>query len=101
MADVKGKEEEMRTETASDPLAREEVHTEHIVRDEWIDFRKTAYRFPNGKVFEPYYSYSRRDYVVIVAVDTEGKYICVRQFRYGIKEVMIGMPSAATNAKIM
>ena len=68
-------------------LMWEEVSTEHIVQDEWIDFRKTSFRFPDGKIFEPYYTYSRRDYVVIVASDEEGKYLCVRQFRQGIREV--------------
>ena len=68
-------------------LIWEEVSTEHIVQDEWIDFRKSAFRFPDGNVFEPYYTYSRRDYVVIVASDEEGKYLCVRQFRQGIREV--------------
>lgn len=60
---------------SSDPsdenLAWEEVRTEHIVQDEWIDFRRSAYRFPDGTVFEPYYSYSRKDYVVIVATHPE------------------------------
>lgn len=68
-------------------LMWEEVSTEHIVQDEWIDFRKTSFRFPDGKIFKPYYTYSRRDYVVIVASDEEGKYLCVRQFRQGIREV--------------
>ena len=76
-----------------DDLAWEEIYTEHIVQDEWIDFRRSAYRFPDGKVFEPYYSYSRRDYVVIVASDTDGKYLCVRQFRQGIKEVTTEFPA--------
>ena len=58
-----------------DPLAWEEVQTEHIIQDEWIDFRKSSYRFPDGTVFEPFYNYSRRDYVVIVASDTQGNYI--------------------------
>ena len=49
-----------------DGLAWKEVRTEHIVQNEWIDFRRSAYRFPDGTVFEPFYSYSRRDYVVIV-----------------------------------
>lgn len=74
-------------------LAWEEISTEHIVQDEWIDFRKSAYRFPDGRVFEPYYSYSRKDYVVIVASDKEGKYLCVRQFRQGIKEVTTEFPA--------
>ena len=68
-------------------LAWEEISTEHIVQDEWIDFRRSAYRFPDGTTFEPYYSYSRRDYVVIVASDEDGNYICVRQYRQGIGEV--------------
>ena len=74
-------------------LVWEEIRTEHIVQDEWIDFRRSAYRFPDGSVFEPFYSYSRRDYVVIVASDTDGKYLCVRQFRQGIKEVTTEFPA--------
>ena len=74
-------------------LRWEEVHTEHIVQDEWIDFRRSAYRFPDGTVFEPFYSYSRRDYVVIVASDTKENYICVRQFRQGIKAVTTEFPA--------
>ena len=46
-----------------------------------------SYRFPDGRVFEPFYTYSRRDYVVIVATDEAGNYICVRQYRHGIKRV--------------
>ena len=74
-------------------LLWEEVSTEHIVQDEWIDFRKSAFRFPDGNIFEPYYTYSRRDYVVIVAFDEENKVICVRQFRQGIREVTTEFPA--------
>ena len=74
-------------------LAWEEIRTEHIVQDEWIDFRRSAYRYPDGRVFEPFYSYSRRNYAVIVASDEEGRFICVRQFRQGIKEVTTEFPA--------
>ncbi len=74
-------------------LIWEEVSTEHIVQDEWIDFRKSAYRFPDGSVFEPFYSYSRRNYVVIAAADEDGNYLCVRQYRQGIKEVTTEFPA--------
>ena len=74
-------------------LAWEEISREHIVQDQWIDFRKSAYRFPDGKVFGPFYSESRRDYVAIVASDEEGKYICVRQYRQGINEVTTEFPA--------
>ena len=71
----------------NEDLAWEAVKTEHLVQDEWIDFRRVKYRFPDGKEFEPFYNFSRRDYAVIVATDEEGKYICVKQYRHGIKEV--------------
>lgn len=74
-------------------LKWEEISRETIVHDEWIDFRKSAYRFPDGSVYEPFYSYSRRDYTVIVATDEEGRYICVRQFRQGIKEITTEFPA--------
>lgn len=80
-------------------LMWEEVSTEHIVQDEWIDFRKSAYRFPDGSVFEPFYSYSRRDYVVIAASDEDGNYLCVRQFRQGIQEVTTEFPAGCIEQK--
>ena len=79
--------------SSGDPLAWEEVSTETIVSDQWIDFRKTDYMFPDGRVIGPFYSYTRRDYAVIVATDEEGRYICVRQFRQGIKEVTTEFPA--------
>ena len=41
-------------------LAWEEISREHIVQDQWIDFRKSAYRYPDGRVFEPFYTYIER-----------------------------------------
>ena len=80
-------------------LVWEEIKTEHLVTDEWIDIRRSAYRFPDGTVFEPFYSYSRRDYVVIAATDEEGRFLCVRQFRQGIKEVTTEFPAGGIERK--
>lgn len=82
-----------------DPLAWEEIRTDHIIQDEWIDFRKTSYRFPDGSIYEPFYSYSRRDYVVVVASDPEGRYLCVRQFRQGIRQVTTEFPAGCIEQK--
>ena len=83
----------MGNKTAEEALAWEEVSCEHVIQNEWMDLRKLTYRFPNGQEFEPYYSYSRRNYAVIVASDTEGRFICVRQFRQGVKEVTTEFPA--------
>ena len=80
-------------------LIWEEISTEHIVQDEWIDFRRSAYRFPDGRIFQPYYSFTRRNYVVIVASDEEGRFVCVRQFRQGIRQVTNEFPAGAIEKK--
>ena len=68
-------------------LAWEPVKTEHLLQDEWIDFRREEYLMPDGTVFAPFYNYSKRDYAVILARDEEGKYLCVKQYRHGIRKV--------------
>ena len=80
-------------------LAWEEISREHIIQDQWIDFRRSDYRFPDGKVFGPFYSYSRRDYCIIVASDEEGRYLCVRQFRQGIRQVTTEFPAGGIERK--
>lgn len=89
----KDREKEEADTGRQEDLVWEEIRTEHIVQDPWIDFRRSAYRFPDGRVFEPFYSYSRKDYVVIVPLDEQGKYLCVRQFRQGIKKVTTEFPA--------
>ena len=76
-----------------DPLAWEKLSTEHIINDQWIDFKKSAFRFPDGRVYEPFYTYTKKDYAVTAATDTDGNYICVRQFRQGIEKVTTEFPA--------
>lgn len=83
----------------NDNLKWERIKEEHLVKDEWMDIRRCAYRFPDGSVFEPFYNYSRRDYVVIVAIDPDGKYICVKQFRHGIDKVTTEFPAGGIERK--
>ncbi len=80
-------------------LVWEEVSCEHLVQDEWIDFRRVAYRLPDGKVWSPYYNYSRRSYVVIVPETEHGTYLCVRQYRHGIREVTTEFPAGGIETK--
>ena len=89
----------MKKNTDRDNLTWELVSEEHPVRDEWIDFRKCTYQLPDGTEFGPYYSYSRRSYVVIVARNTDGKYLCVRQFRQGIRQITTEFPAGGIERK--
>lgn len=80
-------------------LTWEPVSVEHIVRDEWIDFRKVRYRYPDGREFGPFYQYSRKSYSVIVPVLPDGRFLCVRQFRQGIGETTTEFPAGGIEAE--
>ncbi len=69
------------------------LESESVIKDEWIHMKKCKYEFPDGTTFEPYYRYSRKSYVVIVARDTDGNYLCVKQFRQGLNEVTTEFPA--------
>ncbi len=83
----------MRKQQEDRDLAWELISEEHIEKDQWIDFRRVAYRLPDGSVWEPYYTYSRKNYVVIVAETEDGKFLCVHQYRQGIGKVTVEFPA--------
>ena len=74
-------------------LKWELVESEHLVKDEWMDFRRETYRFPDGHEKGPFYNYSCKSYAVIVAQDEAGRLLCVRQYRHGLQAVTTEFPA--------
>ena len=77
----------------SEELRWELVEEKHIIQDAWIDFRANIYRLPNGVEFGPVYNFSKHSFSIVVAVDTQGRYICVRQYRHGIDKITTEFPA--------
>lgn len=75
------------------------VKEEDLVNDEWMHFKKKDYKFPDGTINGPFYTYSIRSYVIIVAQDTKGNFLCVRQFRQGIERQTIEFPAGGIESK--
>lgn len=66
---------------------------ETIVKDQWIDFRKDTYMMPDHSIRGPFYTFSKKNYAVVCATDEEGRLICVRQYRQGIRHVTTEFPA--------
>ena len=77
------------------------IKEEDLVKDEWMHFKKKDYLFPDGKVYGPFYTYSIRSYVTVVAQDEQGNFLCVRQFRQGIGRQTIEFPAGGIESKEM
>ena len=76
-----------------DHLTWELIREKKLVDNEWIDFRESEWRFPDGLELGPFYTYHRKDYAVIAALDETGRFLCVRQFRQGIRHVTTEFPA--------
>ena len=76
----------------------EEESAERLFGDRRIELYRKAYRTWDDRILTPYYSLKLGNYVLIVAVDTEGNYICVRQFRQGVQCVTTEFPAGGIEA---
>ncbi len=72
---------------------------EHVIQDEWIDFRRNDYLLPNGSVIGPVYNYSKHSFSIVVATDKDNNFICVRQYRHGIDELTTEFPAGGIEYK--
>lgn len=79
-------------------LAWKHVKSDHVVRDRWIDFRSSQFLLPDGQEIGPFYNFTRQDFIVLAARTKEGRYICVRQFRQGIRDVTTEFPAGGIEA---
>lgn len=71
----------------------DEVSEEHLYKDGKFALCRSEYRSWDNIVHGPYYTLKLNSYVVVVAKDDKGNYICVRQFRPGIKTITNEFPS--------
>ncbi len=71
----------------------EAVSEESLYKDRRFEVCRSTYRSWDNKIHTPYYTLKLNSYVVIVATDANGNYICVRQFRPGIQCITTEFPA--------
>jgi len=64
------------------------LSSKYIIRRPWLTARCDTLLMPNGKVNDEYYVLEYPDWVNVVAITKEGKYVFVRQYRHGIRKVV-------------
>lgn len=78
---------------ADEKLWLTEKRTERLFSDRRLSLYRTEYEAHDHRELGPYYSLRLGSYAVIVAVDTAGNYVCVRQFRHGIRQITTEFPA--------
>lgn len=53
----------------------------------WLTIREDQLEMPNGTIMDAYYVYEYPDWVNTIAIDKEGKFVMVRQYRHALGEI--------------
>lgn len=64
-----------------------------IVKDRWINLHADDCSLPDGTKISPFYVNTLPDFVVTVAVTTDGDFLFVRQYRHGTGQILLELPA--------
>lgn len=59
----------------------------------WLKVRKDAVKLSNGVVVPDFYVTEAPDWVNVIAITTEGKFIIEEQYRHGIQKICFELPA--------
>ena len=60
---------------------------EYLYRRPWLTVRRDRVRLPTGAVNDEYYVLEYPTWVNVIAIDREGRFVMVKQYRHGLQEV--------------
>ncbi|HET6252470.1 MAG TPA: NUDIX hydrolase [Puia sp.] len=74
------------------------LSSKYLFTDDWLTLRADTCETPQGKIVSPYYVYEFPDWVMAVALTTDGRFILERQYRHALGVVSIELPGGCVDA---
>jgi 8-oxo-dGTP pyrophosphatase MutT (NUDIX family) len=68
------------------------LHTDIVLENRWLKVRQDKCLLVNGSVIDDYYVVEKPDVVAVFAMTPDDKIVLVRQYKHGIKRVLIELP---------
>jgi hypothetical protein len=68
------------------------LKTDIAFDNEWCKVQKDMIELPSGKIINDYYINIRPDVVLIFPITTDDKVIMVRQYKHGVKQILLELP---------
>lgn len=63
------------------------LDSEYLHREPWLTVRRERLQLPNGKIAPEYYVLEYNNWVNIIAITKEKKFVMVKQYRHGFGQV--------------
>lgn len=62
------------------------IKTDYLIKNKWLTVRKDHVQLPTGVEMDDYYVLEYPDWVTVIAITDEGKFVMERQYRHGIQK---------------
>jgi 8-oxo-dGTP pyrophosphatase MutT (NUDIX family) len=62
------------------------LQSDYLIRNKWLTVRKDYVKLSNGFIVDDYYVLEYPDWVTVIAITEDGKYVMERQYRHGIQK---------------
>ncbi|MDE6126442.1 MAG: NUDIX hydrolase [Muribaculaceae bacterium] len=63
------------------------LESEYLIRRPWLTARRDKVQLPNGVVHPEYYVLEYPDWVNVIAITRDGRFVMVEQYRHGLDDV--------------
>jgi ADP-ribose pyrophosphatase len=71
----------------TDKLHWKVLHSEYLAHEPWFTVRRETVELPNGNRINDYYVMEYPEWVNVIALTRDGRFVFVRQYRHGIVSV--------------
>lgn len=68
------------------------LDTEYIIKQPWLTARRDKVELPDGKIINEYYVLEYPDWVNVIAITKDGKFVIEKQYRHGLGVESIELP---------
>jgi ADP-ribose diphosphatase len=72
--------------------------SEYVLHGRWLSLRADTCQLPNGCTIAPYYVLEYPTWVNIVALTKDHEVVLVRQYRHGVQQTVLELPSGTVEA---
>lgn len=65
------------------------LESKYLIRRPWLTARVDKVQLPNGTIHPEFYILEYPDWINVIAITSEGKFVMVEQYRHGLKDVFV------------
>jgi 8-oxo-dGTP pyrophosphatase MutT (NUDIX family) len=74
------------------------LKSEYVLQDRWLSLRADTCQLPSGRTIVPYYILEYPTWVNVVALTKDHDVVLVRQYRHGVQQTVLELPSGTVEA---